>query len=95
MIGIDIPNMHDWTLIDASFDWEAAQVVMRFRTAAGLKQLIASKTAELRIPQRLEWGRSASVNDAQLIADEHCPALRIEMQSGDAIILEAASLEFR
>ena len=87
------PNMHDWTLLAADYDWPSARATMRFRTAGGTTTLVASEVADLHIPQRRSWGPSVSVNSADLIAGtgERDHTLRIEMQSGDVITVEAAA----
>jgi hypothetical protein len=88
-------DMHDWTLLSADYDWSSARVTMRFRTAVGTTTLIASEVADLHIPQRRSWGPSASVNVADWPAGmgEDAHVLRIEIQSGDVITVEAAAFE--
>jgi len=91
------PNMHDWTLLAVEYDWSSARVTMRFQTAVGVTTIVASEVADLHIPQRRAWGRSASVNGAGRLAEmsENANILRIEMQSGDVITVEAAAIEVR
>jgi hypothetical protein len=95
MTAITLPNMHDWTLLAADYDWQSARVTMRFRTAVGTATLVVSEVADLHIPQRRSWGPSVSVNGAEWLAGtgEHAHMLRIEMQSGDVITVEAAAFE--
>lgn len=95
MTATAFPDMHDWTLLAADYDWPSARVTMRFRTAVGDTTLVASEVADLHIPQRRSWGRSASVNGADLLVGtgQDAQTLRIEMQSGDVVTIEAAVIE--
>ena len=95
MTASPIPDMHDWTLLAANYDWPLAQVTLSFRTAVGTTAVVASEVADLQIPQRRSWGRSVSVNGAQWLAEtgEQTQTLRIEMQSGDVITVEAIAFE--
>jgi len=89
--------MHDWTMLAVDYDWSSARLKVRFQTAVGVTTIVASEVADLHIPQRRAWGRSASVNGAGGRAEmsENADTLRIMMQSGDVSTVEAAAIEVR
>ena len=87
--------MHDWTLVSAVFDWGAGDVTLSFDSATGAQALVARLVAELSIPRRNEWGRSASVNEVKGLTStpDNLQCLEIEMQSGDVIRIAASSFQ--
>jgi len=97
MSDIVLPDMHDWTLVGVDCDWATAVVRMRFETTDGPMTLIASGTSDLHVPLHTPWGRSVSVNTVISTAgpSSESRSLRIEMQSGDVLSVEATSFEVR
>jgi hypothetical protein len=83
-------NMHDWTLLNIRFDWDAGQATAEFLDGKGSRTLVAEGVSALHIPRRLDWGPSASVNSAsQMLSPTGTSVLKIEMQSGDVIEISA------
>ena len=87
--------MHDWTLLGVTYDWAAAQVTINFQAVDGPKALVATSVTDFHVPQLRDWGPSASVNGVEQVAGARSAALRIEMQSGDVIAIEATAFELR
>lgn len=92
-----LPDLHDWSLISISYDWKASTATFDLECADGLRQLIASGTTDLSVPHSAPWGPSDSINSVErsLMEGSSSFSLRIEMQSGDVISLQAASIELR
>jgi hypothetical protein len=87
-------EMHDWTLLSISFDWEAARVTVLLRThGAVVKTLVANDVVDVKIPKRQEWGPSVSVNTTSEVpsATAATTNLKIEMQTGDVIEIVAGT----
>ena len=86
-------QMHDWTPIDVSFDWNCARASLSFEDLTAEKRILNFEGVRLlEIPRENEWGPSVSVNAA---LEEIGPGgtghvFRIEMQSGDVIRVVAA-----
>ena len=87
--------MHDWTLEGVSIDWQSGSVVRRMAGPSAPALLVAHGLRELRLPRKLEWGPSASVNRVAgpLERVDGLLLLSIEMQSGDIIEIEAAAFD--
>jgi hypothetical protein len=89
-------SLHDWTLKSILYEWKLARVTIVFDNLRALDaRVVANGVVDLHIPQRREWGPSASVN--KLIGPSEMEAgsrrLTIEMQSGDAITITAATFD--
>lgn len=95
MTSIAFPDMHDWTLSSVKFDWETAAVTLRFQTADGPRALALSEAIDLHVPMHQSWGPSVSVNRAEWAPGlgDAIQTLRIEMQSGDVITIDAAAFD--
>ena len=87
-------NMHDWTLLNVQFDWDAGRVTAEFLDGNGSRTLVADGVQALQIPRRLEWGPSVSVNaTSQITSPTGSSVLKIEMQSGDVIEINAEAFK--
>lgn len=87
-------NMHDWTLLSVQFDWEAGRVTAEFLDGKGSRMLVADGVQALQIPRRLEWGPSISVNaTSRALFPTGTSVLKIEMQSGDVIEINAEAFK--
>lgn len=84
-------DMHDWTLLNIRFDWDAGRVTAEFLNKKnGSRTLLAEGVNTLHIPRRSDWSQSVSVNIAsQMLSPAGTPVLKIEMQSGDVIEVNA------
>ena len=89
--------MHDWTLLSIEMDWGAGSALLRFETRDVGKQGIvrASGVVSLIVPRQEPWGRSVSVNSVSELEgmEGELRCIQIQMQSGDTIVLQAASFE--
>lgn len=87
--------MHDWTLDTITIHWKERQIILDLRSPSGPKQLIATGFSKFLEIGNSPWGRSVSINE--VIGPTPTAAgsnsLKIEMQSGDVIELEAASID--
>lgn len=87
-------SMHDWTLVNITFDWEGARVTVVLRSPKQQRVLLADGVMDLKVPKVNAWGPSSSVNGtSETIADATgTRQLKIEMQTGD--VIEIAAREF-
>ena len=90
-------RLHDWTLDHLVFDWcdgRLRLILREFSTLDGWV-LIAEGVKDLRVPRRLEWGFSRAINSSEgpLEVESGDLVMRIEVQSGDEIEIEAESIE--
>jgi len=87
--------MHDWTFVTAAVDWKEGTARLEFVSSDGLKVVKARGVTDLRLPRKLPWGPSISVNrcDGPTKQEDGGHSLTIEMQSGDTIELLAAVFE--
>lgn len=84
--------LHDATLRTLSFDWKQGALELLIKTATGFLTLRATDVKQLSCPRQHPWGPSAHINDARSIKGENGRGtLELEMQSGDVIVIEAAS----
>jgi len=85
-------GLHDATLEKLSLDWRSGHADVFLRAATGVVILRASGVTNLVCPRLHPWGRSSSVNEVRgPLAQNGHSILEIEMQSGDVIVIEAAS----
>jgi hypothetical protein len=87
-------NLHDWTLISINFEWRAGRVVVELEDSAFVRRtLVAESVSLLDVPQDKPWGPSVSVNEVVEAQAESGSGrcLKIEMQSGDVIRIDARS----
>jgi hypothetical protein len=89
------PNMHDWTLLSAEFDWSTGMVTLRLQSAAERRVLTARGASSLQVERVHAWGPSVSINSVLVHGSDDGArhVARIEMQSGDIISIEANTFE--
>lgn len=83
-----LPDLHDATLKNVNFDWEAAMVLLTFKigvAASDVALIKAQGVTNLKCPRLLPWGRSSSVNSTAIEPFADGQFLSIEMQSGDVL----------
>ena len=85
-------GFHDAVLVRFSYEWKSAVVVFETKTARGPRQIHCEGVELLAAPQQKPWGPSVFIDG---IAAQHGEAgvltgLRIEMQTGDHIVVRAA-----
>src|SRR6266404_2436553 len=87
--------MHDWTLRSISVDWEAGTATISLTWASLPAAVIAHGVQDLRIPRKLEWGHSVSVNSTRGPdpIEDGLFSFSIEMQSGDTVEVVASRFE--
>jgi hypothetical protein len=78
-------NLHDATLLTITVDWAEGTASVRLHPYSGMVTIEASGLSHLDIPRRHPWGPSVSVNEVTLVDR----TLRVEMQSGDTLVIEA------
>lgn len=98
-----IPNdltweqLHDAALVDLEYRWEDGRITVRLRTGHSSfreVRIVASGGRRMECPRLSPWGPSVSVNEVRgpvALRDEDGSRLELEMQSGDVIVLEAAT----
>jgi hypothetical protein len=94
----DLPSLHDAVFDSLTVDWAGATAAFRFTLVGGDRdqQALAIHGSGLRtlfVPREQPWGPSLYVNRAQLSEGE-IAEIRIEMQSGDEIVLLADSIHW-
>jgi hypothetical protein len=89
--------LHDWTLVSISYDWETSGAVFHLQGPDGERELVALKATNLSVPHSAPWGSSVSINqiEGSTVDESGNLTVKIEMQSGDVISLQAASIELR
>jgi hypothetical protein len=92
-----LPDLHDWSLICVSYDWEHATAALTFCWNGMEKRVVGRGTNEFSLSQLEPWGQSISVNRVAgpEIGTDGIGILKIEMQSGDVITLRATSIELQ
>jgi hypothetical protein len=88
-----LTRMHDWTLVGLTLNWRAGSLALDFKTADGPVVVNTKGLTFLEVPRRHEWGPSVSVNEVRLSTVSKGQRLDIEMQSGDEIVIIAATIE--
>lgn len=95
---MDIPNLHDATLLDLSLQWgKTSTLTARFQRGHGhLVVLTVSDVKLLHCPHENPWGPSVSVNDVMSTPGSGAGLHRIaiEIQSGDTILVEGNAVEW-
>ena len=86
----DINSLHDSTLIGADMNWANRKVVLTIETAKGAVRIECLSVTRFTLPMEYPWGPSVSINNAA----EESGMLRIEMQSGDEIVICAESFQY-
>jgi hypothetical protein len=89
---MSFPNLHDAVLLDIKVCWKKAVVEISFNTSESEKLIRAEDFKILTCPRALPWGPSVHVNGITHRASQNTESIEIEMQSGDAILIEARSI---
>lgn len=87
--------MHDWVLLQITFDWESGGLSIQFKNEdSTVISLIAKDTKNLLVPRRENWGQSINVNEVNgpFLFDKNTKKVEIEMQSGDLIEIIASEI---
>lgn len=89
--------MHDWSLISVNLDWVLSRLILNLRNPK-LEDviLIANGFVNFKITKYDEWGESISINnilDFSKLENGNF-SLKIEIQSGDQLEIEAKEILF-
>jgi hypothetical protein len=86
MAEFDSLMLHDATLIDINFNWLKSVTTVKFKKHDGIYSIQFSSCTNLSIPHECSWGESNSINS---FSNKGC-VYKIEMQSGDLIVINAS-----
>jgi hypothetical protein len=95
---MDVPNLHDATLLGLSLQWgKKAELTARFRSHG--HRILTLKVLDvtlLHCSHDNPWGPSVSVNEVRSIAGPRAGLHRIEieLQSGDTMVVEGDGIEW-
>ncbi|KAA3439753.1 hypothetical protein [Rufibacter hautae] len=84
-------SLHDSSIKEISIDWEREILTIEISTTAlsfpEIRRAFikAENVTSLLCPMKSPWGKSKSINEVKQIGKK----LKIEMQSGDTIVIEA------
>lgn len=80
--------MHDWTMIGVEFGWREGLLKIQFLDPTSRNvEVVCSDVSEFQMSRRMEWGKCVSVNRVERVEAQGCVELRIEIQSGDQILV--------
>ena len=85
---ISLPDLHDATLNNMDFEWDAAIAHLTLKVgvaASDVAVIEAVGVTNIRCSRLLPWRPSSSVNSTTLEARAGGRCLTIEMQSGDVL----------
>ncbi|MCB9341360.1 MAG: hypothetical protein H6577_24820 [Lewinellaceae bacterium] len=91
-------NLHDAILEDIKFNWENGGAIMSLKLhepdadKSSRIKIFCQDVVLLNINRRFDWGKSIHVNEA-IKLNRH--TIKIEMQSGDNIQIQAAHFDFK
>ena len=94
-LDIGKEQLHDSLVKDILIDREDESIVIRIATAeyyypeTRRASIIAEKVSSFTCPVKNPWGRSCSINEVV----KNGSRLKIEMQSGDIIVIEAEAFK--
>jgi hypothetical protein len=89
-------GLHDAKLRDIRIDWQAATLTASVMTQAGAGEVAAEGLVALRCPRHQPWGPSSSINAVASRSEAgRLVHIRVEMQSGDLIEIDAESISYR
>lgn len=89
------PELHDSVLELIEIDWVRQNAKLTFRRSGSVVEAVVRASQSLRLPRDEPWGPSSSVNAVDVVAlvgDR--VSLRVEMQSGDTLIIDGASVDW-
>ncbi len=90
-LPVGAPDFHDASLFGIEVDWKSGSCRLSFRTHAYPScALLFLDFRKALIPREMNWGISSSVMSVKRSDGVY----EVEMQSGDVIIVEAASCNF-
>lgn len=92
MNEVDNSQFHDASLLSVHIDWPKGVVEFNLQTRGGPRTLRADKFQHLLIPRTLAWGPSNSIHEMHRVEKPEKVVLRIKMQSGDEIVVEAQAV---
>ncbi len=82
-------------LREVRIDWGAASLAASVETATGRGEILATGLTLFRCPHHQPWGPSASINFVtSRTTGDLISGLRLEMQSGDLLEIEATSITY-
>lgn len=92
----ELGHLHDATLRRIELDWKSGDFAAELTPSPGDTQLrIAGKgITSLSISRAFPWGPSISINKCYLHQSADGAELKIEMQSGDEIIVRGKEFHF-
>jgi hypothetical protein len=88
-------SLHDATLIRVCVEWGAGVCVLVARQSpekGGEVVIEVTGMRRLECPHHLPWGPSSSINTARCTTNGTKVLLEVELQSGDVILIEGATL---
>ena len=95
---METPRLHDASFLRVVLLWdEIAEATLVFRVHGPRTVVLrASGVASLTCPHENPWGPSISVNEIHgpFAVREGVERIEVEVQSGDTIVIEAASFEW-
>jgi hypothetical protein len=90
--------LHDATISVVTVDWARAVVTVRLTLCddgTPEAELVVTGFTDVQLPRREPWGPSVSVNEATVSTDPLLgKQLHLQLQSGDILRVEAASIAF-
>ena len=95
---MDLPALHDATLRAIHLRWAEGTVqvdVICFRNGVRRHgRIVGRNVSSMECPRAFPWGESQTINEIEIGMTEERTNLRIEMQSGDQIVLQADGFDF-
>jgi hypothetical protein len=86
--------MHDWILVSISLEWHDSTVIVKLLDhTSTLREIVARGVRQISVSHEESWGPSVSVLGYQCSADAGASRLKIEMQSGDRVDIQADSID--
>ena len=88
-------KLHDATLLSAKLVWKTGLLRLVFLPCSSEPQqkvIIAEDTICFNVTRHFPWGKSVSVNKVIHEQGEGIQKVKIEMQSGDVLKIEARSI---
>ncbi len=80
-----LQGYHDASLVSLSVEWAAGQVTLYVKKSGSSECIIVKSMTDLQCPRAFPWGRSGSINTANVSGTSPALILNIEMQSGDLV----------
>ena len=96
-LSFDKLSLHDALLCRIEIDWENAWVILDLQAFVDISEpasphhLLFRGVADFRCTRTNEWGPSSAILDVSMVNGEY----KIQMQSGDSILIKASGYEFK